>query len=273
MTPRGTAWRRVRDPYYPLTVRVYDRVYSWKDYAAEARRVRQLVRRYGRPSARTLLDVGCGTGSHLRYLSRWFDATGLDVSKEMLAVAKRKLPNVRFVRGAMQSFRLSETFDVITCLFSAIGYVRSEADLRRTIRHLSEHLNPGGALIVEPWLTPGEYRGGSVHLETYGTKQHPIVRMNTAVRRGSRSVLDMHYLAADRGRVVHWEERHDLALFDTSTYLAAFRSVGLRVRHLASQFTTRRGLFVATKIVERRDDRALRRRAHRTPVRRVGRGQ
>jgi ubiquinone/menaquinone biosynthesis C-methylase UbiE len=247
-----TSGPRSRGPYVSPTVRVYDRVYRWKDYAAEARRIRDLVRRFGPASARTLLDVACGTGSHLRYLSRWYDTVGLDVNLEMLQVARRKLPAVRFVRGSMQNFRLPERFDVITCLFSAIGYVRSEADLRRTLANFARHLHPGGILIVEPWLTPATYAEGSVHVGTYGTKAQPIVRMDTSLRRGSRSVMDMHYLVAGRGRVHHWVERHNLALFDVPTQLAAYRAAGLRVRYLPSQFTTRRGLFVAVRLTSGR---------------------
>jgi len=39
----------------------YDSIYGFKDYAGEARRIRQLIDEY-KPGARTLLDVGCGNG-------------------------------------------------------------------------------------------------------------------------------------------------------------------------------------------------------------------
>jgi SAM-dependent methyltransferase len=232
---------------YQLLAEVYDQVYSWKDYAREARRVHELVGRYGSRSARTLLDVACGTGAHLRHLARWYEVTGLDASAPMLAAARRRLPRVRFVRGAMQSFRLADRFDVITCLFSAIGYVRSEADLRRTLSNFAGHLALGGVVIVEPWLTPSEYREGSVHLALSGSKSRPIARMNSSERSGPRSIMDMHYLVGVDGRVRHWVERHDMALFDVRTMLRAFRAAGLNARRIPSRFSTRRGLYVAVK--------------------------
>jgi ubiquinone/menaquinone biosynthesis C-methylase UbiE len=236
-----------RSSAYQLSASVYDRVYAWKDYAREARRIHELVRQRGPRPARTLLDVACGTGVHLRYLARWYDVTGLDASAPMLAVARRRLPHAHFAKGTMQSFRLPGRFDVITCLFSAIGYVRSEADLCRTLANFARHLAPGGIVVVEPWLTPGEYREGSVHLGTYGTKAHPIARMNTSERRGGRSLMDMHYLVAADGGVRHWVERHDMGLFSVRTMLRAFRSAGLKARHLPSRFSTHRGLYVAVK--------------------------
>jgi len=235
------------DSAYRHSARIYDRVYAWKDYRSEARRIHDLVRRYGPPRARTLLDVACGTGSHLRYLTRWYEVTGLDASREMLREARRKLPRVRFVLGTMQEFDRRERFDVITCLFSAIGHVRSERDLRRTIANFARHLAPGGVLLVEPWVTPEEWRTGSFHLGTYGTRERPIVRLHVSLRTGARSRMDMHYLAADRGKVLHWVERHDLTLFDVATQLRAYRAAGLKVRRLASRFSTTRGLYLAVK--------------------------
>ena len=234
-------------PAYRNSARVYDLVYSWKDYRHEARRVHELVQRYGPRSASSLLDVACGTGSHLRYLSRWYRVTGVDRSTAMLREARRKLPGIRFVHASMQDFDLGERFDVITCLFSTIGYARSKQDLRRTLANFARHLAPGGIAIVEPWLTPSEYRVGAVHLGTYGSTQRPIVRMNTSERRGSRSRMDMHYLMPEGGRIRHWVERHDMTLFDVPTQLRAYRSVGFKVCHLPSRFTTTRGLFVAVR--------------------------
>src|SRR5208337_626800 len=109
-------------PPYVRVAEVYDRVHAWKDYAKEARIVRSIARRWGPRGTRTLLDVACGTGAHLRHLVRWYECTGLDPSSAMLAVARKNVPAARFVRGRMPTFDLHQRFDVITCLFSAIGY-------------------------------------------------------------------------------------------------------------------------------------------------------
>jgi ubiquinone/menaquinone biosynthesis C-methylase UbiE len=44
---------------------VYDRIYARKSYRDEAAEIHRIARRKGRPHARSLLDVGCGTGRHL----------------------------------------------------------------------------------------------------------------------------------------------------------------------------------------------------------------
>ncbi|HYA57715.1 MAG TPA: class I SAM-dependent methyltransferase [Thermoplasmata archaeon] len=232
---------------YTLVAEVYDSVYAWKDYRREALRVHALVRRYGLPGARTLLDVGCGTGAHLEELRRWFDPTGLDSSPAMLSVARRRLGPIPLVEGKMESFRLGRQFDVITCLFSAIGYVRSKSALGRTLKNFARHLRVGGLALVEPWLTPEQYRVGGLHLAVSGTKRRPIARMNSDLRRGNVSVMDMHYVVGDRGRVRYWVERHEMGLFSRATMRAAFHDAGFDVRLLPSGFSTRRGLYVAVK--------------------------
>jgi SAM-dependent methyltransferase len=244
VTARRAPARRPGIPY-SLTAQVYDDIYAWKDYGAEARRIRRLIRAYGPPHPRTLLDVACGTGAHLAHLSRGLDATGLDVTEGMLRLARRKLPHVRFVRGRMEEFRLEQKFDVITCLFSAIGYVRSAEELRRTLRNFAAHLAPGGVVIVEPWLTRSVYRAGTVHVGTFGDPKFPIVRMNLAGQRGSRSIMDMHHLVGTPKGVLHWVEHHNLGMFEVRTYLDAFRAAGLRARFLRNGLMKGRGLYVA----------------------------
>ncbi|MFC1853806.1 hypothetical protein ACFL27_26785 [candidate division CSSED10-310 bacterium] len=48
---------------------------------------------------------------------------------------------------------MGKTYDVITCLFSSIGYVKTLSKLNQTVACMDHHLLPGGHLIFEPWLT------------------------------------------------------------------------------------------------------------------------
>ena len=242
---------RSRRRAYGTLAEVYDRVYAWKDYRKESAVIARLIRRWGPRPARTLLDVACGTGAHLRYLARSFDCTGLDASPEMLAVARRAVPRARFVRGRMPRFDLHQQYDVVTCLFSAIGYVRDERTLRATIGTFARHLAPGGLLIVEPWLTPSLWTPGPVHLSTVPSRQTPIARMNTSITRRGRSLMDMHYLVGDGERIRHWVERHDMGLFSVRQTKAAFRAAGLSVQRIPSGFYgpthTERGLYLGIR--------------------------
>ena len=248
--------RNVPEIPYRQLAEIYDRLYSWKEYEREARIVRSLVdRATGARADRTLLDVGCGTGAHLRHLSRWYRSTGLDPSRPMLTVARRNVPAARFVPGAMPHFRLKGAFDAITCLFSAVGYLPNERALRATARTFASHLVPGGIAIVEPWFTPEAWQPGSVHLSTVASEEMPIARMNYSLTRRGRSRMDMHYLVPRLGRVFHWVERHEMSLFSDTTMRSAFVDAGLSVRKIPSRFypvgRSDRGLWLAQRPLAR----------------------
>ena len=104
--------------------RFYDAVYSSKDYAGEARKLKQFIAAHKRSAGNSLLDVACGTGGHVPYLVDDFAYEGLDLDPEMLALAQARFPQVPFHLGNMLDFALGRRFDVVTCLFSSIAYSR-----------------------------------------------------------------------------------------------------------------------------------------------------
>lgn len=238
---------------------IYDTIYSWKDYEGEARRLHATLRRAGAPRHGRLLDVACGTGSHLTYLRRWYDVTGVDGNARMLAQARRKLPGVPLLRARMQSFRRKERFDAVLCLFSAIGYARTADDMRRTVRNLARHLAPGGVLVIEPWIEPSEYLPNHVHLLSVDQPGVKLARITLGRRAGNRSIMEMHYLVGTRRGVRYLHDRHVLTmvpLVRLRTWLAA---EGLTVRTLPRGFTGR-GLLVARRPKVERKARTGRRR-------------
>jgi len=224
----------------------YDAIYGFKDYRREADEVHRLILAYGRPGGRRLLDVGCGTAAHLRFLSRRYRVEGLDADPGMLAVARSRLPGARFHRADMARFDLGRAFDAVVCLFSAIGYLGTKAKLRSAARCMARHLVPGGVLILEPWLTPGRLRPGRLHTLFVDRPGLKIARMNVSrVSRGS-TVLDFHYMVGtDRG-VQEFRERHLMRNFTGADYASALRGAGLKVIH-DREGLTGRGLYIGVR--------------------------
>lgn len=136
------------------SARVYDLLYSFKDYEAEARDLTALIRERN-PDATSLLDVACGTGKHVDMLREAFpDVAGVDLDDGLLAIATERLSDVRFTRGDMRTFDLGRTFDAVTCLFSSVGYLRDDEELAAAIGRMAAHLSPGGVLVVDGWIRP-----------------------------------------------------------------------------------------------------------------------
>jgi len=110
---------------YENSAEWYDLIYRWKDYRAEVNALRGYFARYESRPTHTILDVACGTGAHLIHLNDHYTCTGLDYSPDMLRVARAKLPDLPIHEGDMRTFDLGMTFDVVLCLFSAIGYMHT----------------------------------------------------------------------------------------------------------------------------------------------------
>ena len=224
---------------------IYDAIYSFKDYAAEAAVIHRLIQER-KPGAGTLLDVACGTGAHLEQLDRHYEVEGLDLDGGLLEFARARLPDVSLHKGNMVSFELDRTFDAITCLFSSIGYVETEGNLRSAIETMAKHLEPGGVLIVEPWLEPDVFTDGHLDMTLVDQPDLKVARMNRAYIEGGVSVLDFHYLVARADAISHFTETHRAGLFTKDQHIRAFEAAGLAVDH-DPEGLMGRGLYIGVK--------------------------
>jgi len=224
---------------------IYDAVYaSLRDYPREAAELDRLIQER-RPGARTLLDIACGTGAHLEHLAD-YQAQGLDLDPEMLAVARERLPKVVFHEADMAAFDLGEHFDAVVCMFSSIGYVRTEERLHAAVASMARHLETGGILVVEPWLTPDVWLDRHVGAVFVDEPELKIARMNVAERAGNLSRFDFEYLLGTPDGIERFTERHELGLFTVDQHLDAFRAAGLEAEH-DPEGPMGRGLYVAIR--------------------------
>jgi SAM-dependent methyltransferase len=229
---------------FSRSARIYDAIYaSIRDYPREAAQLDALIQAR-RPGAERLLDVACGTGVHLHHLAGRYEVEGLDLDPEMLAVSRERLPDASFHEGDMTSFDLGKRFDAVVCMFSSIGYVRTEERLRDAIASMAQHLESGGVLVIEPWLTPDAWSDRHVGAVFVDEPELKIARVNVAEREGTISSFEFQYLVGTPDGVEHFSERHELGLFTVEQQLEAFRASGLEAEH-DPEGPMGRGLYVA----------------------------
>ena len=101
------------------------------------------------PTAKTILELACGTGSVLKHFAKRYDVYGLDLSTEMLSLARKKVPSGKFSQQDMTKFKLQEKFDVILCVFDSINHLLKFSDWQKVFKRAHEHLNEGGILIFD----------------------------------------------------------------------------------------------------------------------------
>jgi len=220
----------------------YDALYSFKDYRREAEILRAGIQQR-LPQAQTLLDVACGTAAHHPALLESFQVDGLDLNPVLLELAAPKNPEGHFFQADMTRFELKQRYDVITCLFSSIGYLDSVHALEQACSHFAQHLKRPGLLAIEPWFTPETWKPGKVHMLTHEGPDLKICRMNRSETLNHQSVLHFHYLVGTELEGVRsFEEIHTLSLFSRQEFQTALEKAGFQVDY-DPEGLTGRGLY------------------------------
>ncbi len=252
MTGAGPADRPDYSAYRAPLSRLYDMLYlsRGKDFAAEAKVVADLILTR-RPQATSLLDVGCGTGEHLATWRTMFPhVEGVDVSPDMVAVARAKLPDVPIHLGDMRDFRLDRSVDGICTLFSTLGYMPSTAELDTAVANLTGHLPPGGVLVAEPWWFPERFLDGHIGHDVIRTGEATVARVVRSTTVDGTSRLEAHYVAADAHGIRSFVHVQRFTLFTHADYRRAFVRAGCDVEYLPEPeagMTAGRGLFVGVR--------------------------
>ncbi|MEP7293011.1 MAG: class I SAM-dependent methyltransferase [Chloroflexota bacterium] len=227
----------------------YDAIYSFKDYKAEAEIVRRYAEQYKRAPGTALLDAACGTGHHLEYLAEHYQVEGFDLDAGLLEVARGRCPAVPFYQADMTNFDLGKQYDVLTCLFSAIGYIKTVERLNQTLQCFARHLRSGGVVLVEPWIYPEQFNAGhlgGIYVDQPALK---IARINTSSVTDAEvavATLHFHYLVGTPSGVEHFSEDHELGLFTDAHYRAAFVGAGLEI-YFEAEGLDGRGFYIGVK--------------------------
>ncbi|UCD74730.1 MAG: class I SAM-dependent methyltransferase [Phycisphaerales bacterium] len=226
----------------------YDRIYAavGKDYAAEAAQLKAIIAHRKRSAGNSLLDVACGTATHAVHLSDEFEITGFDIEKAMVELARECCPSGTFLVDDMRDFDLKRTFDVVICLFSSIGFMKTRADLDAAVGNMARHVKPGGVLLIEPWITSDNFTGGHSQVVAVDEPELKLARVTRSDREGDLSVLDMQYLIATPEGLEHIAERYEMGLFTEEEYLSAYKRAGLEVE-LDPKGLMDRGLLIGTR--------------------------
>lgn len=136
--------------------RYYDLLYRDKDYAEEANFIRSLVQKHA-PNASSILELGCGTGKHAEMLSKMgYEILGIDMSRDMLEAASRRLGDLEekqaarlsFDCGDIRTYRTERCFDAVLSLFHVMSYQTANKDLQDVFETAKVHLKWGEYLFL-----------------------------------------------------------------------------------------------------------------------------
>ncbi len=223
--------------FYSKLAKYYDQMYAHIDYEGAAQKLHEIIQKYKRSSGNRLLDVGCGTGTHIMHLKEKYQAMGFDISEEMLAVAREKCPDINFVQGNMISMELDQVFDVIICLFGSITYLTTIQELQLAIRSFSKYTSNGGVIVLEPLFTEETVRDKSMGLNCLNLPDIKIARSNVGQRKGNIMYLNFHFLVSTQEHgTEHFIDPSPMGIFSRHIYQNLMEENGFHVEFIEPGF-------------------------------------
>jgi SAM-dependent methyltransferase len=218
--------------------RYYDLLYRDKPYQEEADYTRTLILSHV-PKARSIVELGCGTGAHAEHFARsGIKVHGIDLSEWMLerAVARCKtLPEeiaqrLHFSRGDARDIRVNERVDAVISLFHVMSYQPENSDLHAVFATAREHLRSGGVFIFDVWYGPAVLTDRpTMRVKELEDDQIKITRIAQPVLHPSRNLVDVHYRISahdkESGKYSEVMETHRMRyLFSPEIELLAMQS-------------------------------------------------
>ena len=150
---------------YDLLAPFYDAINSDVNYTLWADFIEKIIKREYRGKPELLLDLGCGTGSMtLELARRGYDMTGIDISPEMLNIARERAEreglDVLWLCQDMTEFELYGTVDVALCCLDGINHLTNQKDLKKTLHLVHNYLSPEGLFIFD---VNGKYKFENIY--------------------------------------------------------------------------------------------------------------
>jgi SAM-dependent methyltransferase len=215
-----------------MQARFYGRDLAWlhqrryEDFTLRAApALLRMLRQHGIRSGR-VVDLACGPGGWVRELSRCgYDVLGVDISREMIRLARAAAPRARFVCGSMTRVHLPPC-NAVTALGEAFNYLLRSSEVRRVFQRVARALRPGGIFIFDI-LEPAKRTRSFTRVHSIGEGG---LRLNSRVTEYPARRLVVREIEVFRGQRRLVREVHCQRTYAGSEVAAWLRGLGFRVR-------------------------------------------
>ncbi len=134
---------------YSSFASVYDSFMDDIPYEEWAAFIREQIKKYGVKS-RLVCDLGCGTGKLTALLrDQGFDMIGVDLSAEMLDIAREDGEGILYLCQDMREFELFGTVGTIVSACDCVNYVADPEELKKVFRLVNNYLESRGLYIFD----------------------------------------------------------------------------------------------------------------------------
>ena len=189
-----------------------------------------------------LLELACGTGIlSVELANLGFNVTGLDLSEEMITLAKKRISaddeGLRFVTGDMLHLEDKNTYDVVTCYSDSICYMPNEEAVGKVFKDVYEALTDSGTFIFDVHSTFQIEEGFSEYSYHYQTDDFAFLWESYL---GEEEYSVEHFLTffvSDKlGKFERFDELHEERTYELSTYQSLLKTAGFKSVEVFADF-------------------------------------
>ncbi len=133
--------------YSELAIVYHEMYQSIFDYKKEFEFYDKILKRN---NCKSVLEIGCGSGilaSHFEATD--YQYTGMDLSKNMLKIAKEVAPKAEFILGDMRKMDLEQRYDSVIIPGRSIAYLITNADVQEALKSIHRTLKKEGIFVFD----------------------------------------------------------------------------------------------------------------------------
>jgi SAM-dependent methyltransferase len=181
-----------------------------------------------------LLHLGCGGGHNDYTFKKHFKVISVDISEDMLSLAKKLNPEMKYQYGDMRTTQLGEKYDAVTILDS-INYIKTVEDLQKTFITTYEHLKPGGVFLTIVEEIAGQFKQNNTTCSTHSQGDVEITFIENYYDPDPTDTnyeAIFIYLIHVGGKLEVHTDRHLCGIFKLETWIELLKAVGFEVKQM-----------------------------------------
>lgn len=222
--------------YYETIASYYNTIVP-RDIKGVCDSVEEIIKRYNKE--KELLDLGCGTGRFTVELSkRGFRMTGLDLTDEMLEIARRNTKKedvkVEFVKGDIRHFKLKKKVSTIWARGS-IGDLISRTDVKKALKSIRNNLSKKGVFIFDVRDFSSyvrRFKDGFRNENRFFKKRKKVITFNFSAKLNKRTKVEKMkgvIVVKIRKSIKKYEINHTLRYYTRKDIEDLLNSVGFKI--------------------------------------------
>ncbi len=207
----------------------YDIILGKKKFLESSKFVERILKRN---KIRSILEVGCGSGLYLFSLKKaGFDIEGLDISKEMLDIARKNKPKVRLYLKDMSNFKINKRYDAILCLNSSLILLPNFKLIEKTIRNISKHLSNGGLFLIDLPNHPVEIKKNNhIEIEEKSKIKGGSLKINSTEYKEKNKWITEWRGKVTKGKIVeNFQENYEELIYSPKNLEKSLKDAGFTI--------------------------------------------